>query len=177
MRKKKKIVGFFGGSFDPIHNGHIQLALSLIERRKVDEVIFCPAGISPFKKSAPPLASKKDRLKMCKLAIKPIPLFSLLDWEVERETPSYTIDTIRFLIKRDPKATYRLILGEDTFAHISKWKEADALLKLAPPLVGDRLLPISSTEIRKRLKEGKYCGHLLPQEVLEYIYKHNLYSS
>ncbi len=114
---------------------------------------------------------------MCKLAIKPIAELSLLDWEVKRESPSYTIDTIRFLIKKDPKAAYRLILGEDTFKDIAKWKEADLLLKLAPPLVGSRLLPISSTEIRKRLREGKYCGHLLPQEVLKYIEKHNLYSS
>lgn len=173
---RKRVIGFFGGSFDPIHNGHIQLALSLIEKGKVDEVIFCPAGISPFKKSAPPLASKEDRLKMCKLAIAQISQFSLLDWEVKRKTPSYTIDTIRFLKKRDPKASYRLILGEDSFAGISKWKESDTLLKLAPPLVGSRLLSISSTEIRKRLKEGKYCGHLLPHKVLEYIHKHNLYT-
>lgn len=187
-----KTLGLFGGSFDPVHFGHIALALAFLEAKKVDRVLFCPARLSPLKKGEPPTASAEQRLEMVKRAIKPFAGFALLDFEIKREELSYTIDTVRFLLKSGEKV--RLILGEDGLHTLEKWKEVEELIKLAPPLVGSRLgqptppstfpelsfmpirnLEISSTEIRARLKKGLYCGHLVPESVLDYIKKYNLY--
>jgi len=166
----KKSVGFFGGSFDPIHFGHITLAVQLMESHKLDEILFCPAFCSPFKKSTPPVASGKHRLAMLKLALD-IPQFKITTIELDQAGPSYTIDTIRALQIEG----VRLILSEEAAAHLSKWKDTEQLLRLAPPLIGPREVPISSTDIRARLKKKLYCGHLVPAKVLEYIHKHRLY--
>jgi nicotinate-nucleotide adenylyltransferase len=190
---KKPIIGLFGGTFDPIHFGHLNLALSLLESKKVDHVLFCPANTSPLKKGEPPRVTGKMRRAMVELAIEPIPEFSLLDYELKRDPPSYTIDTVRELIK-EKRGEIRLILGDDALLSLHQWHEVEELLKLAPPLIGTRLkdlssqfpslekavvqipvMEISSTEIRKRLKEKKYCGHLVPARVLDYIYEKELY--
>jgi nicotinate-nucleotide adenylyltransferase len=183
-------VGLFGGTFDPIHFGHLNLALSLLEQANLDRVIFCPAHTSPLKNGEPPRASKEDRLAMVSLAIAEIPQFSLLDFEVQRPPPSYTIDTVRFLLSKE-KVELRLILGEDSLQQLAKWKEVDELLRLAPPLVGTRLslpgilpvqpvkipvMEISSTEIRARLRRDQFCGHLVPKDVLTLIKQKNLYT-
>lgn len=201
MSSKKRRVGLFGGSFDPIHFGHLNLALGLLEAGKVDEVLFCPAYTSPLKAGEPPAASKEARLAMLALAIEPIKEFKLLDWEIKRAGPSYTIDTVRYLLEKE-EGELHLILGDDALHTLSRWKEVEELLRLAPPLVGSRLghrleesqelslelkkrllpglvsipvLDISSTEIRKRLRQKKFCGYLMPAPVLDYISKNNLY--
>lgn len=199
---KEEHIGFFGGSFDPIHFGHIHLALQMLELHKLDRVLFCPAFLSPFRGDEPPRATPKQRLEMTALAIKPIEKFSLLDVEVKREETSYTIDTIRSLKKdaenRGKKCHFHLILGEDSLLRLADWKEIKDLLLLAPPLVGSRMpqalsipeslkpliqkgitkipvMEISSTEIRERIKKRLYCGHLVPAKVLDYIYENLLY--
>jgi nicotinate-nucleotide adenylyltransferase len=169
---KKKIVGFFGGSFDPIHFGHITLAIELMEEHALDEVLFCPAYCSPFKTDKPPVAGPKDRLAMLKLALE-IPPFKITSWELDREGPSYTIDTIRAL--QTEGVQYRLLLSNEAAKDLKQWKEVEALVRLAPPLIGERKTPISSTQIRERLQKNLYCGHLIPAKVLEYIRKHDLY--
>jgi nicotinate-nucleotide adenylyltransferase len=184
-----KKVGFFGGSFDPIHFGHINLALELLEKGHLDEVLFCPAFCSPFKTGHPPAASKKDRLEMLKLALKAVPHTRITTLELDREGPSYTVDTIREL-QRQEKSSFRLLLSEEAAKEIDKWKEAKELTRLAPPLIGvrasfsegpfervrTRVLEVSSTEIRKRLQEKLYCGHLIPPKALDYILQNGLYS-
>jgi nicotinate-nucleotide adenylyltransferase len=202
---KVKQIGFFGGTFDPIHFGHLNLAITLLEKAHLDGIVFCPAHHSPFKSQAKPRSSKMDRKEMVLLAISSISQFSFLDWELVRETPSYTIETIRFLTEQNSKMgekiQYRLILGEDVLEGLQKWKEIEELIALAPPLIGSRLenppalhhlshslrkavlegmvkipiLEISSTTIRERLEHKKYCGHLVPEKVLDYIYKNNSY--
>jgi nicotinate-nucleotide adenylyltransferase len=142
------VKGFFGGSFDPIHFGHISLAVRLLEEHKLEEILFCPAFYSPFKTRVPPVASSKDRLEMLKLALDH-PKFKIVTLELERGGPSYTIDTIRALKMQG----LRLILSEESAAFFSKWKEAEELVRLAPPLIGSREIPVSSTEIRERLKK------------------------
>lgn len=198
MRKEKKTVGLFGGSFDPIHFGHLALALAFLEAKKVDQVLFCPAHTSPLKKGEPPVAPSDHRLAMIKLAIQPIREFSALDFEVKRPQISYTIETVRFLMESG--VSVRLILGEDGLHALEKWKDVEELLRLAPPLIGTRLgqlsttppvsllpllsegfmpipiMEISSTDIRARLKKGLYCGHLVPESVLAYIQQYKLYS-
>ena len=203
MRKKQ--IGFFGGSFDPIHFGHIHLAIFLSELHNLDQVIFCPAYISPFKKDRLSHASSLHRGVMVKKAIETIPSFSFCAFELQKEQTSFTIDTVRYLIdqfslqKQDVQL--RLIVGDDMLADLGKWKCVDELLSIAPPLVGSRLLKpkwpedlseascqllqssltvipmldISSTYLRKRLKQRQYCGHLIPTCVLEYIHQNKLY--
>ena len=162
--------GFFGGSFDPIHFGHIALAVQLLEEHGLEEVLFCPAFCSPFKTAAPPVASPEHRLAMLKLALD-CPRFKITTVELDRKGVSYTIDTIRSLKMKG----LRLILSEEAAQHLDRWKESQALAELAPPLTGPRDMKVSSTEVRERLKRGLYCGHLVPAKVLAYIEKHQLY--
>jgi nicotinate-nucleotide adenylyltransferase len=199
----KRKIGFFGGTFDPIHFGHLNLALSMLEIQGLDEVLFCPAGLSPHKLDEKPSIAKEHRKKCIEIAIEPIKKFKLLDNELQKIGPSYTIDTIRELLSGSHKNDeIRLILGEDILGKLSLWKDIELLLSIAPPLIGSRqskvknsidslspsliktvnegmvsipMLEISSTTIRQRLRERKYCGFLVPSKVLDYIYEHHLY--
>lgn len=168
-----KTVGFFGGSFDPIHFGHISLAIDLMERYHLDEVLFCPVYCSPFKLETPPIANPDQRLELLKRALADLPQCKICDWELKRAVPSFTIDTIRALSQQPVQL--RLLLSEEVASHLDRWKEKEDLLRLAPPLIGKRQVPISSTEIRSRLKKKLYCGHLVPAKALEYILEHQLY--
>lgn len=194
-----KTIGFFGGTFDPIHFGHIHLAIQLMEAQKLDEVLFCPAYCSPLKTDSPPFASPHHRLQMVKLAIQDIPHFHLTSYEADREVPSYTVDTLKHLQGENGDTVhFRLILSEEAAERLEEWKDFRQLLKIAPPLIGTRSachlkthlagvlkagytqtqrFEISSTEIRRRLKLGLYCGHLLPDKTLDYIQAHRLYSA
>lgn len=169
-----KRVGFFGGSFDPIHFGHIGLAVHLMESHKLDRVIFCPAFCSPFKKDAPPHVSPEHRLKMLTLALD-LPQFQISTLELEREGPSYTVDTLRAL-QKESETELRLLLSTETAQHLDRWKESAEIVKIAPPLIAPREILISSTIIRTRLKKNLYCGHLIPSKALDYIHAHHLYS-
>lgn len=201
MREEVHRFGFLGGTFDPIHFGHLNLAIEMLERQRLDHIFFCPANHSPEKMDHP-IASADHRLAMVKLAIEPVPAFSLTALELQRPAPSYTIETIRQLKMEYPDAHFYLILGEDHLKGLKYWKEVESLFQLSPPLVGTRyqklslqwrlffrfkkkihqgltpisLLDISSSAVRKRLKEGKYCGHLIPAKVLDYIQRNHLYS-
>jgi nicotinate-nucleotide adenylyltransferase len=168
-----KTIGFFGGSFDPIHFGHLHLAIQMLEKEGIDEVLFCPAYCSPFKMDLPPAASGKDRFKMIQLAIADVPAFRVTPIEIELPGASFTVDTLSKL--REPNVSYRLILSHEIAAHFHGWKDPEKIRKLASPVVGTRTLAISSTDIRERLKKKLYCGHLVPKEALDYIAKHGLY--
>lgn len=195
-----QVFGFLGGTFDPIHYGHLNLALEIFERYELNRVFFCPSNHSPGK-TQKPFASPAHRLAMVRLAIEPIPAFSLIDLELQRPGPSYTFETIRRLKAQYPEVHFRLILGEDLLQELANWKEIEQLLQLAPPIIGTRhqklpptllplppflekieegltlipLLDISSSEVRERLKKSRYCGHLLPVKVLDYIQQNHLY--
>lgn len=203
MRKPK--VGFYGGTFDPPHFGHLNLALEILEAHHLDEVWFCPACCNPHKQECQPIASVHHRLEMLKLALEDVPNCKILDIEANRPGPSYTVDTLRSLINQEKKKKSPrqicLIIGDDAAPGFCRWHEAEEITRLAPIFVGRRstaalapltggpeicqalqkgmtptpYLEISSTEIRKRLAAGKYCGHLVPSKVLDYIYQHQLY--
>ncbi|MCC6127990.1 MAG: nicotinate (nicotinamide) nucleotide adenylyltransferase [Chlamydiae bacterium] len=193
-----KKIGFYGGTFDPIHFGHLFLAIQLAEAKRLDEVWICPAFCSPFKQGVLPKASAEHRLEMVRLAVEEIPNFKVLSSEVENKKISYTIDTLRDL----PTAHYHLLLSEESASEFMKWKEPGEIARIAPPLIGCREIPqhidfqrddwrkisflqeglvltkrmeISSTEIRGRLKNKLYSGHLLPAKALDYIRRHQLY--
>lgn len=196
-----KKIGFFGGTFDPIHFGHINLALEILEKKDLDEVLFCVARQSPFKKNRPPVASPEQRISMVEKAVQKIPFFKICRLEVDRPGLSYTIDTLRALRSSyDEEIRLFLLLSDDSIEHFHDWKESSEIVQIAIPFIGlrkeerpnipaspvkkilqrglikTRSLDISSTEIRKRLKKGLYCGHLVPETVLNYIQRNGLYN-
>jgi nicotinate-nucleotide adenylyltransferase len=187
-------IGIYGGTFDPIHLGHLITAQSVYELRKLDKILFIPSFISPHKTDRIS-SSPKHRINMLKLAIKDIPYFDYTDIEIKNKNISYTVDTIRAL-----KSSYEnieLIIGYDNLLVFDKWKEPDDLLKLVKLIVLKRkvkdekirknkyfkkaifvetpLIDIRGTDIRKRVRSDNNINFLVPQKVMAYIYKHNLY--
>jgi nicotinate-nucleotide adenylyltransferase len=199
--------GIFGGTFDPIHIGHIAIAVALKEAHRLDHVFFVPAYINPQKQNKQS-ASSLDRLKMLQLALRSVPDCSILTLELERMGPSYMIDTLRTMKaqKKFKDSQLFLLCGEDLLQKFSQWKLPQEIIELAPPLIAKRsgtilprnwgrgkdsaleeallhgmtdtpLFDVSATEIRQRLKRGQYCGHLLNQAVYRYIIQQKLYDN
>lgn len=187
-------VGIYGGTFDPIHMGHLITAELIKEIRKLDKIIFVPAFVAPHKqneRAAPP----HERLKMVELAIGGCPYFDCSDFELKRGGISYTIDTIREFKIQNHKI--ELIIGYDNMLDFHKWKEPDRILELAKVVVLPRQksdsprrlnkffefvefvstphIELSSTEIRSRIKNNKPIQFLVPDSVKEYIYEQKLY--
>jgi len=187
-------VGIFGGTFDPIHMGHLITAQSVKELRNLEKIIFIPAFISPHKSDAK-TSSPSDRLNMIKLAVEGIPFFDYSDIEVKKGGVSYSIDTLRELKKQYTELEF--IIGYDNIFTFHTWKEPDEILKMAkiivlkrrsshPPefedkyyhqaiFVETRGIEISATDIRERVKNGLPINFLVPPDVMEYIYKQKLY--
>lgn len=190
-------IGLYGGTFDPIHFGHLNLAIEMIEKGKVDRVLFCPAQNNPLKKQTS-TADGPHRLRMIEKAIAGIPGCSVIKNELNRPAPSYTIDTLKELMQSGDQ--YQLLIGEDAVPSLDQWHRIDEIIQMIPLLiacrsvdkvslpqgeairsaveqgrVATRLLDISATEVRDRLSRGLYCGHLVPKEVLDYIKEFRLY--
>ena len=117
-----KKIGFFGGSFDPVHLGHINMMVRILEKGLVDKILFCPANVSPTKGEAPPVARANHRMNMLQLALEDVPGCDPYDEEISRDPPSFTIDTIKEL-----KGKIYLIVAEDTAYGFNKWKDIDLL--------------------------------------------------
>jgi nicotinate-nucleotide adenylyltransferase len=188
-------VGIFGGTFDPIHLGHLITAQSVKEIRDLEKIIFIPAYISPHKTDAKP-SSPDDRLNMIKLAVENIPFFDYSDIEIKKGGISYTVDTLRELKQVYDKIEF--IIGYDNIFTFHNWKEPDEIFKLAkiivlkrrsshPPefedkyyhqaiFVETRGIEISATDIRERVKTGLPINFLVPPDVMKYIYKQKLYT-
>lgn len=187
-------VGIFGGTFDPIHLGHLITAQSVRELRNLEKIIFIPAFISPHKSNAK-TSSPEDRLNMIKLAVDSISFFDFSDIEVKKGGVSFTVDTLRELKRKYSELEF--IIGYDNIFTFHTWKEPDEIFKLAkiivlkrksshPPQFKDnyydqaifvetRGIEISATDIRERVKNRMPINFLVPPVVMEYIYKHNLY--
>jgi nicotinate-nucleotide adenylyltransferase len=166
------LIGLYGGSFNPFHYGHLNVAISILEACELEKVLICPTFSSAFNK---PLAPAKSRAKLVELAIKNIAGLELCDLEIKREGISYTIDTLRELQKKGMQI--RLILSDDLIPDFHLWKESEAIIKNFSPIVATRkegrkeagfeyiktrVMQISSTEIRDRLSMGLPCQHLMP---------------
>ena len=180
-------VGIFGGSFDPVHLGHLILAEAALEELDLDRIIFIPAGVSPFKQDRPPGASPEQRLAMLRLATAGEPRFSVDDRELHRLGPSYAIDTVRSLMGDYPGVRFLFLIGADNLSDLPRWHEADELMRLVDfavfdredsgaSLVGESGLPvvrrridISSTEIRQRVTVGLSIRFMVPEQVYDYI--------
>lgn len=181
-------IGILGGSFDPIHHGHLILARAAKEELGLDRVLFIPANVSPHKTESKP-ATAENRLKMVELAIRSEASFEVSDIELKRPAPSYTVDTLRELKKLHPRDELVLLIGADNVTKFDTWREPDEIRRLAQLAVLDRaggsaphawpvvrrLIDISSTEIRNRTGGGRSIRYLTPDSVCDYISAHGLY--
>lgn len=181
-------LGLYGGSFDPIHHGHLILARQALEDLSLDRIIFIPAAESPFKLNHSG-ASATDRLAMVRLAVLSEAAFVVDPLEIGRETPSYTIDTARVYHARYPADTLFFLVGEDHLEALPKWNEFEELDRLVQfailsrsdlPLTIDypvvrRRFDLSSTEIRNRVANDMPISYLVPDNVLRYIQERKLY--
>lgn len=180
-------VGVFGGSFDPIHNGHLAIALAAAESIPLDLVLFVPARRSPLK-GDPPVASEADRLAMIELAIADEPRFECSRTELDRPEPSYTVDTLSRLTGR---GRLYLILGADAARDLPRWREPDRVRALATIVVARRpgmeadgsagvvldtpLMDVSARQLRGRAARGRSLRYLVPDAVWRYIEERGTY--
>lgn len=187
-----------GGTFDPIHLGHLRAAENAREGLELDEVRFFPAQIPPHRPV--PSSSARDRFAMVALGTALHPRFVADDLELRREGPSYTVDTVARLREERPGDEVVLIVGSDTFPELETWKDHDRLLRMCTvavvsrpedgpadgPALGEAPgggvrrvagpgLAISATDIRRRVKEGRSIRYLVPESVADYIAKRGLY--
>jgi nicotinate-nucleotide adenylyltransferase len=181
-------IGIYGGTFDPVHHGHLILARQALEEFKLDRLVFVPAAESPFKihnHTGP----ATDRLAMMQLAIKGEDRFEVDPLEIERGGVSYSIDTVKMFRSRDPEAELFFLVGEDNAYRLTEWHRFQELKKMVGfvvlsrsedfqspeyPVV-QRRIEISSTEIRNRVANGESITYLVPESVKRYIEQHQLY--
>lgn len=191
-------VGIIGGSFDPVHLGHLIIAGDALEQFGLDRILFVPAHQSPLKSKAP-AASPEQRMEMLALALEGNEQFSLSDVDYRDPSTSYSVRTAAILQDELPNATLHWILGADQIEQLHRWRDIERLGSLveflaferpgshaapSPELpshirirrADSRQLDVSSSEIRDRLKSGRNAKYFLPEKVFDYIKAHNLYS-
>ena len=200
---KLQKLGVIGGTFDPIHIGHLLIAQEAIIQESLDRVLFVPAS-EPWMKSGIEITPVEQRLEMVRLAIEGNPLFEISEVDIRRPGPTYTVDTLRELATELKSGTELFfIMGFDSLAEFPKWKQPLEVLKLARLLVFPRaegeakelerlyraipqlrnrmqlfktpVVPIGSTELRKRLSEVESVRYWIPDTVLTYIHEKRLY--
>jgi nicotinate-nucleotide adenylyltransferase len=194
--RKPSKTAVLGGSFNPPHIGHLHAAAEAVERLGYDRVLFVPAKINPLKEIEPG-ASDAQRIAMVRLAIAGTPAFELETCEMERDGPSYTYDTVKYLTEKYAGALegkIGVIVGDDLTGEFCRWHKAEELSRIADIVLarrkeeeeetelpyphitlGNALLPVTSTEIRERIREGKPWRHLAGENVSEYIIAEKLY--
>ena len=189
--------GVLGGTFDPIHLGHLRAAENAREALALDQVLFVPSGNPPHRRA--PLSSGLDRFAMVALATALHPSFLPSDLELRREGPSYTADTLGALRREGPTDELFLIVGSDTFPEMETWKDPDRLFASCTVAVAERPaapdvevparrgtparvervagpgLAVSATEVRRRVRDGLSVRYLVPEPVADYITKRGLY--
>jgi nicotinate-nucleotide adenylyltransferase len=190
-------IGVFGGTFDPVHLGHLRAAESAREALSLDLVAFLPAAMPPHRGA--PVTPAEDRLAMARLATAPHPSFETWDTELRRPGPSYTVDTVADLARERPSDELLLVVGADTWPEVPTWREPQRLLSLVEVAVVGRpgtqsrptspvpegrgvrfvegpALPISSTQIRERVRRRLSIRYLVTDAVADYISSRGLYS-
>ena len=197
-------LGIMGGTFDPIHLGHLAIGEEAREALALDRVLFVPAGEPPHK-PADTVTAVAHRVAMVELAIADNPSFELSSIEIERAGPSYTVDTVEELAQRHPGTALHLIVSAETFAQLPTWHEPERLFETAriavvpregypapdPAWLGEAFpgrearvtylegprLGLSSTAIRERVASGRSIRYLVPGAVEAYISDHDLYQT
>jgi nicotinate-nucleotide adenylyltransferase len=192
-------IGVFGGTFDPVHNGHVLPVEAAAMKFQLRRVYYVPARLSPHKETVP--TDPRHRVAMLALAIQGRPDWSIDLEELDREAPSYTVETLAAIQARQPGDELWLLMGTDILSGFARWRRPEEILRIAriaafhrEPFVGDRLempkvpglsdrlsvfdggsVRISATDIRNDLSAGKGVGGRVPGPVAEYITKHGLY--
>ncbi len=194
-------LGILGGTFNPPHLGHLVCAQEAYLHLQLDSVMLTPARIPPHK----PVEEEpgaEHRLELCRLAVRGDNRFSVCDAEIVRSGPSYTVDTLEGLRSKSPDIDLFLILGGDVAAGLPDWRESERVLSLSTPAIAERsgtprevidqalerlpggerarffsmpTIEISSTEIRRRTREGEPIRYMVPDRVAGYIAEHELY--
>lgn len=200
--KSLQKIAILGGTFNPIHNGHIYIAQQFAEKLSLCKVLFVPTYIAPHKESKD-LASAHHRLKMCEIAAKVNPIFEASDIEIRRGGKSYTVDTLKEFNSLYPDSQFYLLCGADMFTTLHQWKNYKEIMKLAVIcslprdeqdfdilskyakglekdgahiiLLDSPKKTVSSTEIRNLIAKGRDIREFVPSEVLSYINTNSLY--
>lgn len=204
MSEKKKRIGIMGGTFDPIHIGHLILGETAYHQFHLDRILFMPAGNPPHKKFRENRATDRQRVDMVRLAIASNPHFSLSLEEMHREGYTYTYRTLERLKDQNPDTEYYFILGADSLYTFDEWREPERILRACTILVGtrnhtsdeklDRVIgeledkyqgniqkleslniDISSEMIRSWIEKGRSLAYYVPDQVIDYIQKNNIY--
>ena len=196
--------GIFGGTFDPVHLGHMIIAEQVMDELKLSHVIFVPGGIPPHKEASSVRASAEERFDMVEAAVAGNERFSVDRVEVDAGRPMHSVDTVRILAERSPETDWYFITGADEVSNLLAWKEPDRLLDQVGMVAAtrpgydlsrlghleaglrnfDRIFPvectrvdISATGIRRRMLQGKSVRYLVPEGVYEIIEQRGLYSA
>lgn len=198
-----KKIGILGGTFNPIHNGHLILAQNALEQCSLDEILFIPSGCSYMKQN---VLDVSHRYRMTELAIAQNPSFRISSIEAERPGYSYTCETLQKLHAQNPDANYQYIIGADTLFSMEKWYQPEQIFALCEIIctvrsgysmaqmiqkqqelmqkyhariqfMKEKAFDISSTEIRERICHGQPVSYYLPEGVLDYIRQHQLYKN
>ena len=195
-------LGIFGGTFDPVHYGHLLAAEQCREQCRLDEVWFVPAAVPPHKTGVE-ISPGKARAEMLELAVAGLPQFRVSRMELEREGPSFTVDTLTELRRDDSSWELFLILGADSLADFATWREPRRIAELATIVAVNRgrvtpevnaaagqlgrefqarvqvvempAVDLASTDIRRRVREGRSIQFMTPRAVDLYLRQHNLY--
>ena len=196
-------IGLMGGSFNPIHCGHVALARAALESGRVERVLFLPTGNPPHKKEG--LADKFDRLRMVELAVEHEAGMAVCREEIDRDGVIYTVDTLAALKRKMPDCTLTYLIGADTLRALGTWRRVETVIERCKFLVmmreGEtreevirlaglwtqrgaqidfldaRKMDISSTQIREQIQKGLPFERLVPQAVADYIHDHGLYGA
>lgn len=196
-------IGIMGGTFNPIHIGHLILAEQALDQYELDKILFMPSKKPPHKVNQP-IESDYHRLELVKLAIENHPRFSISTMELEREGMTYTVDTLKILTKQYPNKKFFFIVGGDSIFQLETWYKPEEIMKMTHILAASRygitekrmidqiqyltetyhgsiellkipIIDISSNMIRTSISQGKSVRYYLPYSVLEYIINHGLY--
>ncbi|SMO50942.1 nicotinate-nucleotide adenylyltransferase [Melghirimyces algeriensis] len=195
---KKKNVGIYGGTFDPVHIGHLMMAEQARQKANLDEVWFVPAACPPHKKGA--VASAEDRMTMVEKAVLDHPFFRASAIELKREGPSYTVDTVRKLAQDHPDVQFHLIVGTDMVRDLPRWYKIKEIADIVnfiglvrpgfildidqiPEHIKNRLtlihngiqMNLSSTWVREQRAKGNSVRYIVPESVRQYMKEHRLY--
>lgn len=191
-------IGFFGGTFDPVHVGHLLLAEHAREELDLDRVLFVPAHVPPHKVDGRTISSGSQRVHMLELATEEHPDFSISKLELERKGLSYTVDSLRELASLRPAAQIVLLMGSDNARDFRSWRDPAGIIRLADIGVWERpgeyfwpeiypdhiptkipapLMEISSTEIRDRVARGASIRYMTTEGVRAYILENGLYDA
>jgi nicotinate-nucleotide adenylyltransferase len=187
-----QLIGLFGGSFDPVHHGHLIVGRVAMEQLGLDQLCFVPARQQPFKQGRH-RTSAEHRAAMLLLAIRGAPGFEVETAELDRPGPSYTVPTLEAIRKRDPSSQLVLLLGADAAADLAGWRDVERIPELARLVVFARpgsavpqsrliaqvipvpAIDVSATDIRRRVSRQLPIRYWVPDEVAEYIARHQLY--